>query len=235
MLDIITIRGKILLKSGLHIGSGQGGVKIGGVDSPVMRNPLTDDPYIPGSSLKGKMRFLLEWDKGIATTNEGNIPKYDSRKNPNIPKLFGNMPDRDNSNDTNIPTMVTFRDSQMIGIIPDFTREELNNTMIINKLDARKKGLPFYESKYEVNIDRIKGTVNTRSGGPRQRERVVAGAVFEFEIGLRLFGEDEETYKTLLKRGLELLQQDTLGGSGSRGYGRIRFFDLQYGDENWQI
>ena len=235
MLEIKTITGKILLKSGLHIGSGQGGVKIGGVDSPVMRNPLTDEPYIPGSSLKGKMRFLLEWDMGIATSNQGNIPKYDSQQNPYIPKLFGNMPDRNSSSETNMPTMVTFRDAQMLGIIPDFTSDDLNSDMIINKLEARKKGLSFFERKYEVNIDRIKGTVNTRSGGPRQMERVVAGAVFEFEIGIRFYGENEETYKSLLKRGLELLQQDTLGGSGSRGYGRIRFFDLRYGDEDWQI
>ena len=75
MLNIKTINGKMLLKSGMHIGSGQGGVKIGGVDSHVMRNPITDEPYIPGSSIKGKMRFLLEWDNGIAKSEGGDIPK----------------------------------------------------------------------------------------------------------------------------------------------------------------
>lgn len=235
MLNIKTISGKILLRSGLHIGSGQGGVKIGGVDNPVMRNPITDEPYIPGSSIKGKMRFLLEWDAGIAAANGGNIPKFDAEKNPYIPKLFGNMPDRNTSNETNLPTMATFRDAQLIGIIQDFMKEDITADLILDKLEARKKGFSFYENKYEVNIDRIKGTVNTRSGGPRQMERVVAGAVFDFEIGVRYFGEEEETYKNLVKRGLQLLQQDAVGGSSSRGYGRIKFFDLKYGDEIWQI
>jgi len=87
----------------------------------------------------------------------------------------------------------------------------------------------------EVNIDRIKGTVNTKSGGPRQIERVVAGTVFEFEIAVRFFGEDQAKYLELLKRGLKLIQEDALGGSGSRGYGRIQFFDLKYGDQDWNI
>jgi CRISPR-associated protein Csm3 len=234
MLNINKISGKILLKSGLHIGSGQGGIKIGGVDSPVMRNPLTDEPYIPGSSLKGKMRFLLEWDAGVAKENEGNIPKYDENKNPFIPKLFGNMPDRGGA-ETGVPTMAVFRDAQVVGFINDFAKEEITSAMLLNKLEARKEGLSFFENKYEVNIDRIKGTVNTKSGGPRQIERVVAGTVFEFEIAVRFFGEDQAKYLELLKRGLKLIQEDALGGSGSRGYGRIQFFDLKYGDQDWNI
>lgn len=234
MLNVKEIKGKILLKSGMHIGGGQGGIKIGGVDSPVLRNPITDEPYIPGSSLKGKMRFLLEWDEGVARSNQGNIPKYNPQNNPNIPKLFGNMPDR-NGPETDIPTMAIFRDAQVVGFITDFTKEKIDNAMITDKTEAIKTGISYYENKYEVNIDRISGTVNTKSGGPRQMERVVAGAVFEFEISVRYFDEDEETYKELLKRGLELLQQDSLGGSGSRGYGKIKIFDLKYGDEPWQI
>lgn len=233
MLNIKTISGKILLKSGLHIGSGQGGIKIGGVDSPVMRNPLTDEPYIPGSSLKGKMRFLLEWDKDVVNKNNGDIPKYDSVKNPVIPKFFGNMPDR-NGEETGIPTMVVFRDAQAIGFITDFARDDIISNMILPKNEARKRGISFFESKYEVNIDRLKGTVS-RKGGPRQMERVVSGTVFEFEISVRYFNEDEEKYKELVKRGLQLIQQDALGGCGSRGYGRVKFFDLKYGDSNWDI
>ena len=55
------ITGKIKVVTGLHIGAGNDKVEIGGMDNPIIRNPLTQEPYIPGSSIKGKMRSLLEW------------------------------------------------------------------------------------------------------------------------------------------------------------------------------
>jgi CRISPR-associated protein Csm3 len=227
MMKIKTITGKIILKSGLHIGSGQGGVKIGGVDSPVMRHPILDEPYIPGSSLKGKMRFLLEWDMGVAGLGDGDIPAYDSQKNPLIPTLFGSMPMK-NQETPPVPTMAIFRDAFLLGFVENFTQDAITADMMLSKEDALKQGKTFFENKYEVNIDRMQGTVNTRRGGPRQIERVVAGSVFGFEISLRYFEDSEETYKPLITRGLQLLMQDALGGSGSRGYGRIAFFDLTY-------
>ena len=56
----IIITGLIELKTGLHIGTSQETLEIGGMDNPVIRDPLTREPYIPGSSLKGKLRSLLE-------------------------------------------------------------------------------------------------------------------------------------------------------------------------------
>ena len=50
--------------SGLHIGGSQDELTIGGADSPVIKNPETRRPYIPGSSLKGKMRAELEKELG---------------------------------------------------------------------------------------------------------------------------------------------------------------------------
>src|SRR3954447_21809812 len=55
------ITGRIVLRSGLHIGAGKDTIEIGGIDNPVIKHPHTKDPYIPGSSLKGKLRFLFEW------------------------------------------------------------------------------------------------------------------------------------------------------------------------------
>ncbi len=63
--EIKTIKGKIILKTGLHIGSGNMEMQIGGTDNPVIKHPHTHEPYIPGSSLKGKMRSLLEYYYGI--------------------------------------------------------------------------------------------------------------------------------------------------------------------------
>jgi len=89
-------------------------------------------------------------------------------------------------------------------------------------------GSDFSEAKMEVNIDRLTGTVNTASGGPRTLERVPAGTVFDFSVTLRSFIEGElEEHKKLLMEGLKMLENDSLGGSGSRGYGRIKFFGLK--------
>jgi CRISPR/Cas system CSM-associated protein Csm3 (group 7 of RAMP superfamily) len=55
-------------------------------------------------------------------------------------------------------------------------------------------------------------------------ERVPAGAKFEFKMSLKVFeGDSEEKFFNLIKKGLKLLEADSLGGSGSRGYGKIRF------------
>ena len=55
------LSGKIEVKTGLHIGGSSDTVQIGGIDSSVIKNPLSNEPYIPGSSIKGKMRSLVEW------------------------------------------------------------------------------------------------------------------------------------------------------------------------------
>ncbi len=52
------ITGKIILKSGLHVGAGDTEMRIGGTDNPVIKHPHNLEPYIPGSSIKGKVRSL---------------------------------------------------------------------------------------------------------------------------------------------------------------------------------
>ena len=71
LTHISEIKGQIELVSGLHIGSGNAEMHIGGTDNPVIKNPVTNEPYIPGSSLKGKMRSLLEWRAGVVGETEG--------------------------------------------------------------------------------------------------------------------------------------------------------------------
>ncbi|MCF0186784.1 MAG: type III-A CRISPR-associated RAMP protein Csm3, partial [Bacteroidaceae bacterium] len=63
---------------------------------------------------------------------------------------------------------------------------------------------------------------------PRTFERVPAGAKFKLNMVLNIFeGEDEEKLKGTLKKAMELLQDDYLGGHGSRGYGQIVFEDIK--------
>ena len=221
MLINTKIKGKILLKSGMHIGGMDDGVKIGGIDSPVIKNPLSKEPYIPGSSLKGKMRFLLEHRYGVAENNGGNIPKYDEQNNL-IPVVFGHT--QHDSYET-FPTRIIVRDSNIIGAILNYNINKPENEKMIGKEKAHKMMMTlFSENKPEVAINRKSGTVIS----PRFMERVPAGVVFEFEIILRSFDQNEkEKHLNLIIEGLQLVENDALGGMSSRGSGRIKFYDLK--------
>ena len=61
LTDMQVIEGDLELVTGLHIGAGNDEIRIGGIDNPVLKHPYSGQPYIPGSSLKGKVRSLLEW------------------------------------------------------------------------------------------------------------------------------------------------------------------------------
>ena len=65
LIKKIKIQTSITLVTGLHIGGSSENVEIGGIDSPVIKlGTRENQPYIPGSSLKGKMRCLLEQAAG---------------------------------------------------------------------------------------------------------------------------------------------------------------------------
>lgn len=226
MLKNTIIKGYILLKSGLHIGGSEAGIHIGGIDNPVIKNPVTNLPYIPGSSLKGKMRFLLEHYKGLVDQNgRGDIPAYTPSNQ--VAKMFGHL----NHNDypDSLPTRVVFRDSHLVGIVENslIDSTSLKSSNINRKLDdiKEKLGTDFVEAKTEVKIDRRSGTA--LRGGLRTIERVPAGVVFEFEICLKEFTDEDKDDLSLILKGLNLLQNDALGGSGSRGSGRIQFFGVK--------
>jgi CRISPR-associated protein Csm3 len=86
---------------------------------------------------------------------------------------------------------------------------------------------PYTEAKYENTIDRKSGT--TKKGGLRQIERVPAGARFHFEIVLNIFDDDvDDNILNKLEEGIQLLENNYLGGSGSRGYGKVKI-DYQIG------
>lgn len=212
--NILDISGRIILKSGLHIGAGNTELRIGGTDNPVVKHPHTNEPYIPGSSLKGKVRSLLELESGLlAFQGNGNplgtsILKSGLNDNQrtealNLLKLFG-VSGADSQEEEKIgPARASFADS--------FLTEESKNKV--------KTGhFSFFEVKSENSVDRIKGVAKD----PRFTERVVAGLEFDFSITLKEMEGDEGLLSLLLK-GLKLLEYDALGGSGSRGYGRVKF------------
>ena len=86
------------------------------------------------------------------------------------------------------------------------------------------------EAKSENSINRISGTADN----PRFTERVIAGAVFDFRLSLKVLdGEEESLLKTVFA-GMHLLEVDSLGGSGSRGYGKVKFEKLTVNDADRQ-
>ncbi len=219
LTHIKQITGKLVLKTGLHIGGGDTEMRIGGIDSPVVRNPIDDMPYIPGSSIKGKVRSLLEWKLGLVNSSEkGEVFSFKRLQNDqidmeagNLLRLFGGAPDKDVDEKIRKigPTRLAFWDCPLDA---DWKKE---------KLDVRN--LLVTEAKTENSIDRISGVA--ANGAIRQTERVIAGAQFDFRLSLKV--HDGEDLMPLLLQGLKLLELDSLGGSGSRGYGKIAFKDLK--------
>jgi len=194
----IMITGKLTLESGLHIGTSGDFSPIGAVDSIVVRDPVTRQPIIPGSSVKGKMRSLL----AATEADKPWLPKVDEESD-SLQRLFG-------SGGKNIRrSRLQFYD---LFLEPDSVRS----------LERADTDIYLTEIKFENSISRITSVAN-----PRQLERVPAGAEFTLRLtyiveDLVEFEADMET----LAKGLRLLQLDYLGKGGSRGNGRVRFSGL---------
>jgi CRISPR-associated protein Csm3 len=186
---------------------------IGDLDNPVIRNPLTDEPYIPGSSLKGKLRYLLEWSLGgdyILKAKDKQVYASPDPKDP-VARIFGLAPENDEASlkvaRERGPTRLLVRDAYLL----EDSKRELERT-------AARGGL-YTEIKQEVFIPRLGGNAN-----PRTTERVPAGARFGVEMAYRVLDDlDEEHFQKYLLKALELLEVDGLGGHISRGYGQVYF------------
>lgn len=215
LIKIQTLEATLELLSGMRIGASEGEIRIGGVDNQVIRNPIDNQPYIPGSSLKGKVRSLLEWRSG-AVKPEPLGYRDISERHPTVKpilQLFG-VGGGDQLNDEQArelgPTRLAFWDAPL-------RREWVER--------IGRDNLLFTEVKTENRIDRIKGVAEH----PRQTERVPAGSLFDFRLSIKLLdidGDGSALQDTLLT-GLRLLELDSLGGSGSRGYGKIKFRNLR--------
>jgi CRISPR-associated RAMP protein, csm3 family len=186
-------RGTIELKTGLHIGGAKSSLDIGGLDSPVIKT-AKGVPYIPGSSLKGKIRSLLAMQEGAKEIGE---------ESDKLLRLFG-CSDAGKEQKTRL----IFRDALLD--IDKFEEKFKNSELLATK---------YTEEKFENTIDRLSGKTK---GGLRSIERVPAGAVFNFEIVLDEYDSDNiEENKKIMKEAFQLLENDYIGGSGTRGYGHV--------------
>ncbi|MBD2777899.1 type III-A CRISPR-associated RAMP protein Csm3 [Iningainema tapete] len=266
LLGKIRLTSHIKVETGLHIGGGGENLDIGGLDKPVIRDPLTQYPYLPGSSIKGKLRSILErlLNKPLNRAGGSNTFRYESddladgfteidaliipyqgaRTCP-ISRVFGstggsqfwmaidtarteelfdeNSPTRiiQSQNCTkitrgrNAPARLIIRDCHLL---PDSAEQ-------LKRIDT---GLYMTEWKFENGIDRV-----TAAANPRQLERVPAGAKFQFELVYTV--EDAEQAIEDLQNiaiALAILEDDALGGHGSRGYGKVKFLNFEFSYRN---
>lgn len=189
---------EIEILTGLHIGVGNDTVQIGGIDSTVIKDPITHRPYIPGSSLKGKIRCLLE--------TEGEYGEMDDTIN----KYFGPTTEylktkKGDKNYSQTPTRFIFQD------------------LFLDENEGKKfdRGELMTELKTEIKINRKEGKADNM--GPRTIERVPPKTKFHGKILVRFTDDDElKKIENVLDKGIALVNNDFLGGSGSRGYGAVK-------------
>ena len=195
--------------TGLHIGGTDEGFEIGGMDNPVIKDPITGYPYIPGSSLKGKMRSFLEWADAkvkFETDKKGNpTGKLCDCGSCDICIVFGCSA----ATSAKEPTRLTVRDS--------FPKESS-----VKNWEANLGEKIYTEVKTENAIDRL-----TSEANPRSMERVPADSVFEIEMLFDLYKNDDVQKLKKIFEGMMLLEDSSLGGSGSRGSGKVVFESIR--------
>ncbi len=226
MSRVITLYGRIFIQmdvrllTGLHIGGSASGLEIGGVDAPVIRDLLTNQPYLPGSSMRGKMRSLTAGVKGrvqnfsigqgvyihmltLKDVKEQNETEYHKAFRTNETcSIFGVTGDAPAPH----PTALIVRDA--------YLSKESSTA-----LQRAHTDLPFTEVKWEATIDRV-----TSAATPRQIERVPAGAIFTgLELVYNIYGQSNLTHLPTLLNAITLVEEDYLGGLGARGSGKVAF------------
>ena len=199
MYSKIQITGVLETKTGMHIGGSSAFSAIGAVDSPVIKDVRNGKPMVPGSSLKGKIRTLLAKKYNEAVVNPDNDAEC-------IRRVFGSAKkDKDNK----------VHASKII----------VSDMFLLNEDEIRNRGIEsFTEVKFENSINRATAVAN-----PRQIERAIKGLQFGIDMIYEVEnGKEDEVIDDikLLAEGMKMLEYDYLGGSGSRGYGKVGFQDL---------
>jgi len=262
LLGKLKITSTLIIETGLHIGGGGETLDIGGLDKSVIRDPVTQQPYLPGSSIKGKLRSILErlLNKPLNRAGGSNTYRYESddladgyteivndqyvafegAETCTVSRIFGStggskcwLPTEiaqsanlvtNNSRITlidgeeytqvkgrNAPARLLVRDCHLL---PDSAKQ-------LAKIDT---GLYMTEWKFENGLDRI-----TAAANPRQLERVPAGAKFEFELVYTVENAEQAAEDIQnLAIALAILEDDALGGHGSRGYGKVKFEKFRF-------
>jgi CRISPR-associated protein Csm3 len=225
LIGKLIIEGDLTCETGLHIGAGKGQLEIGGADNPVVKDAW-GRPYIPGSSLRGRLRSLLEHASGLTAPaelvylsrrrgQEVRIHQSD-RPDDEICLIFGRSPGRMErvSGDaldttTATPARLTVYDAPLdVDSITSQMRDNLDDELT--------------EVKSENAVDRI-----TSQANPRTLERVPAGAKFRLRLVMDVLCEEDKELIGRIFEGMRLLEDDSLGGGGSRGSGRVKIGNVR--------
>jgi CRISPR-associated protein Csm3 len=224
-LGKLILEGEIRCETGLHIGAGKGSLEIGGADNPVVKDAF-GVPYIPGSSLRGRLRSLLEQTSGLAVPSElvylskrkGQEVRIHQSDRPDdeVCILFGRSAGRMEKvvgeaveTSAATPARLTFYDAPLlVDSISSQMRENLDDELT--------------EVKSENAVDRI-----TSQANPRTLERVPSGAKFAFRVVMDVLCDEDKPLLGRVAEGMRLLEDDALGGGGSRGNGRVKFGNLK--------
>jgi CRISPR-associated protein Csm3 len=243
------LEGSIHCLSGVRIGGNSNVIEIGAIDNPIIRNPITNVPYLPGSSIKGKMRSLLELGlragapSGLSLKLPDMRPAADREGKPLVPtvinpcscgrcvvcKLFGSGDARR----TFEPTRLLFRDCPL-------TETSLRTL----EEAAGSSGVFYAEIKPGIRMNRATNTV--ARGAFFNFERVPEGIDFSFELVLRLYRASDGTpmldddkaradYRRVIAYGLRLIEKEGIGGKISAGYGKVRFDNMQWDGALWDF
>src|SRR6266446_3662218 len=201
LIGKLILEGELHCETGLHIGAGKGSLEIGGSDNPVVKD-AAGRPYIPGSSLRGKIRSLLEQFSGVAVPSE--MVYISRRKGQEVRIHQSDKPDDD----------ICLLFGRNSGRMERVTGEPLDSH---NASPAR---LAVFDAPLEM--DSI-----TSQANPRTLERVPAGARFRVRFIMDVLCDEDAPLFGQLVQGLRLLEDDALGGGGSRGSGRVRLSKLK--------
>jgi len=215
LLYKLHISGNLIVESGLHIGGSEVDLDIGGIDKEVVK-VKTDKgkvPYIPGSSLKGKLRSLIARQKGYVDLKDdrnetkslfaGNEALFENNRGERYSDRRKKHP-KDRIAKTGVPTRLIVRDTYLID-------------------EASFKKEDNLEDKAENTINRVTGEAN-----PRHLERVTRGTAFELDLMLDVYqGDNAQKLLETLDIGFQMLSKDYLGGGGTRGSGKVTISNLK--------
>lgn len=262
LLGKLRLTSTLIVETGLHIGGGGETLDIGGLDKSVIRDPITQRPYLPGSSIKGKLRSTLErlldkplnrpggsgtyryesddLEDGYTEVANGQYVRFEGAATCQLSRVFGST----GGSKCWIPSAIATAEDLAPNNAPKTTIQGVEHTRIrgrnapgrlivrdahllkesAKQLEKIDTGLYMTEWKFENGLDRI-----TAAANPRQLERVPAGAKFQFEMVYTVENSEQaaEDLKNLAIA-LAILEDDALGGHGSRGYGKVRFENFQF-------
>lgn len=197
------VTGVIRCLSGLRIGGSDDLLQIGGTDLTCIKHPVTLKPYLPGSSLKGKMRSELEQMLGKTGGRDGNEPC--GCGNCTICRVFGS---HKNTRHHLGPSRIIVRDAQLLA----GGELELKSENVID----RKTGTAMHPRKIERVVA---GSAFTLRIGIQE---------WDLDCDVAYAGKmGGDSLVAFILEGLKLVQRTGIGSGVSKGSGEIQFAELK--------